>query len=151
MQWGGRVPDGHYIAAWSPNGKPIIRDKASGQILKGSGGYAGAGKGRAPGLAKMVQDIVHFPAIIQFLQDVAVGKLAAGTKMADRIKAAEILLDRRYGKPTQHVELKDDTAQSEARREIESMTTKQLASTVDQLRSLLARKDESIVDAEIVE
>lgn len=151
VAFGGKVPDGCYIAAWSDTGKPVLRDKQTGKLIKGSGALPGAGKGRAPGLSKMVRDIVHIPGIITFLQDVAVGKLAAGTKMADRIKAAEILLDRGYGKPSQHVEIDDKTAQSETRREIEAMTTQKLASTVEQLRTLIARKDEIVTDAEIIE
>lgn len=145
------VPANVYVAGYSDNGKPILRERNTNKLVKGSGALPGAGKGRAPGLAKMVRDIVHIPGIIQFLQDVAIGKLAAGTKMADRIKAAEIILDRGYGKPSQHVEIKDDTAQSEARKQVEKMTTEKLSATVDQLRALIARKDEVITDAEIVD
>ncbi len=144
------VPEGCYVAGFADNGKPIIRDEKTKALVKGSGALPGAGKGRAPGLAKMVRDIVHIPGIIQFLQDVAVGKLAAGAKMADRIKAAEILLDRGYGKPTQHVELKDETTQSEVRKQVEAMTTKELAATVDKLRGLVAQKT-PISDAELVD
>lgn len=143
------VPEGAYVAGYAPSGKPILRDKITKLIVKGSGGLPGGGKGRAPGLAKMVRDIVHVPGIISFLQDVAIGKLAAGAKMADRIKAAEILLDRGYGKPTQHVELKDETAKSEVRKAVETMSTEKLAETVERLRNLVAQK--VATDADIVE
>lgn len=142
------VPDGAYICEWNEAGRPVFRDVKSNKLVKGGGRLTGASVGRAPGLAKMIDGMVNMGGIISFLQDVAIGKLASGAKMADRIKAAEILLDRRYGKPQQHVEIKDESA-SEARKEARRMSTAELTEAVERFRYVLSK--ENVQDAELVE
>lgn len=147
---GNPLPPGAFIDGIGAGGKPIIRDKDTKRIVKGSAPLPNAGKPQH--LSKIVRDIVHFPGIVSFLQDLAIGKLAAGARMADRVKAAEILLDRGFGKPQVHVEVKDETAAS-AREKVAHLATADLANTVDGLRRLLAlqKPEPEPIDAEIIE
>lgn len=91
------------LSAWRPAGRHGL--KAGHPGLPGAGhrkGYA------AKGLASMIREEVDFRKITQMLVDIAIGRLAPAAKLSERMKAAELLMLRAYGAPTQTIDLKTD-------------------------------------------
>lgn len=93
--------------------------------------------GRPQGLAKRVREMVNFDQAIQTLVDIAWGKLAPASRVADRIKAIELLFDRGFGKAQQIVDIKDGNA-TPASSGLKHMSTPKLIATVEAMRALAA-------------
>lgn len=81
----------------------VGRDPATGRFVKG---YGGGGRPKLPEELKMA-----FRAAAPDALDVLIKILKdEGAKHGDRIKCAEIILDRGYGKPVQAVDLESHTS-----------------------------------------
>jgi hypothetical protein len=93
--------------------------------------------GRPIGLASRVREIVDFDKAIETLVEIAWGKLAPASRVADRIKAIELLFDRGHGKAVQAVEMRDGPMSANAQR-IKQMPTEKLIATVEAMRALAA-------------
>lgn len=79
--------------------RPILRDPKTGRVLPGCAALNPGGRPRGvPALIDRIGGEHGIEGVIQFLFDVATGKLSSMTRVADRIVAARELLDRRFGK-----------------------------------------------------
>jgi hypothetical protein len=139
--------------------KPVLKPKHTTEHLKAyqfKPGQSGNPGGREKGIAALARE--HGPAALQFLADVVDGKVAA--KPAERIQAAQILLDRAYGKPviTQNstnleatVDLSEDVdvdpaLKAKAEAELKAMAAALKSLPTEDLRALASAPVESEVD-----
>jgi hypothetical protein len=121
---------------------------AKGRLLPGHGGVPGSG--RPKGLAARVRQLVDFDKAIITLQDIAWGKLAPSARMADRLKAIEILMDRGHGKPQVTIDIKEGGT-SATKQRLQSMTFEQLVTMTEGMRALASGVSDDASDADIVE
>lgn len=126
----------------------IKRDDA-GRLVPGNPSLNPGGRPR--GLERIARDVVEknggFEALMQFLADVAIGKLAAAAQIKDRLKAADMLCERGYGKPKAIVEIVEDAAAQDE--DVSEYSLDQLMQLREILRS--PKRVPVIVDAEIIE
>jgi KTSC domain len=131
-----------------PHGALALRGP-DGRLLPGSTANP---SGRPRGLERIARDVVEknggFEALMQFLADVAIGKLAAAAQIKDRLKAADMLCERGYGKPKAIVEIVEDAAAQDE--DVSEYSLEQLMQLREILRSP-KRAVPDVVDAEIVE
>lgn len=125
----------------APSTNVCVRD-ARGRIISGTPNPGG----RPKALAGRVRDLVDFDQAINTLVEIAWGKLAPAARIADRIKAIELLMDRGYGKPSLTVDVKENSA---ANASFKNMSTPRLVATVEAMRQLAAPDD--VTDAELIQ
>ena len=115
-------------------------------------GHAGVpGSGRPKGLAARVRQMVDFDKAITTLMEIAWGKLAPSARMADRIKAIEILFDRGHGKPQVTVDIKEGGVTASKQR-VQAMSFAELVAATEAMRQLTEKStDDDIEDAEEVQ
>lgn len=121
---------------------------ANGRLMKGHHGVPGSG--RPKGLAARVRQLVNFDKAIETLQEIAWGRLAPSARMADRIKAIEILFDRGHGRPQVTVDIKEGSSTNRER--VRAMSFGELMAAVEGMRQLAEPKtDDDVEDAEEVQ
>lgn len=129
----------------SQQSKPGPLRDANGRLLPGHGGVPGSG--RPKGLAKRVRDMVDFDKAIETLVQIAWGTLAPSARMADRIKAIEILMDRGFGKPQVTVDIKEGSGIDRTR--LQATPYEKLVAMVEGMRAL--QSSDNTIDAEEVQ
>lgn len=85
--------------------------------------------GRTKGLNRIIDEVIGedgFAKAMQVLADIAYGKLAPACRMPDRLKAIEMIFDRKFGKPVQAVKDVSTLPDSPTNSRLKEMTLPEL-------------------------
>lgn len=94
--------------------KAIVLRDAHGRLMPGTKMLPGGGKPKS--IARIGREVLERyggpSKLFEFLYSVAVGDLSVNARMNDRLKAAELYLDRSYGKPEAKVTIAEETVRA---------------------------------------
>lgn len=94
--------------------------------------------GRPKGLERLTREMVDWPKAVEFLIGILYGEAAPGTKVADRLKAFELLSNRAFGQAKQSIDITSDEGQTMAALNMANMTREELRAFELQTAALLA-------------
>jgi hypothetical protein len=119
-----------------------------GKFQKGHSANPG---GRPKGLRRIFDEVVGEQGVkkaLEALASIAYGPLSSAAAMHVRVRAIELLLDRRYGKPHQTLDV--GTAEGQSSGALATLTAAELEARRAALQRMLAPAAEEPVDAEVV-
>lgn len=137
----------HELLGLPSPANPNARRDAKGRILPGQSLNPSGARTSLPVLMKRVVD-QHggLEKATEVLCEIAWGKLAAGARLADRMRAIEILYDRIHGRAREHVTFDD---QGKGASSLQGRSLQELIGMRERLRTL--RGGDGVQEAEVID